>query len=662
MRPPPVYLLLAAAFLGLLGLIEGLRIQGYLQFLELAAYDLLVATAAADIDPDNSPITLIEVTEEDIQHLGNWPVTDRQLTEILHRLMAAQPRVIGVDIYRDLPVPPGRPALDALLSSAPGIIAIEKFPEAGDSGISPPPVLEGTQQVGFSDLVADRGGVVRRGLLFLADGERVGYAFALRLALAYLAGEGLYPQPGRPDPSHMRLGDVTLVPLESNDGAYVGADTAGYQILLDFAGGPSPFSRYRLRQLLDGDIPEEELRDRIIILGVAAASVKDDFLTPFAILGGDQGRAPGSTLHAYTASQLLGYALHDRQPVAFWPEAGEASWTALWIVLGLVGGWLSGHLARLTAIVSVGAALLGLCALLAFRSGWWIPVVAPLLGWVGATGLGLAVNLGRRRREQKVLMGLFACHVSPEVAKIIWDRRDEILHGGRIRPQVLTATVLFSDLKGFTRMSETMDPEPFLEWLNSYMAALTDTVMRFGGFLDDYAGDGLKANFGVPLARTSREQITEDARNAVRCARALAAEIDRMNDLWQARGRARVAMRVGIHTGPVVIGSVGSKARMKFTTVGSQVNLAARLESIREIEDPDPDDTSSSCRVLISSETAQLVREHFRLESKGRFSLKGVAEEREIFQVLDLLAQDDGVCSGPRPLPRTLSVSGHGAR
>ncbi len=640
MRLLPAYLLLATVFLGLLGLIEGLRSQGYLQFLELAAYDLLVAKAYPDNVVRDPPITLIDVTEEDIHQLGNWPVTDLQLTDVLSTLLQAEPRVVGVDIYRDLPVPPGRPELDELLSSHERIVVIEKFPGADDPGIPPPSVLQGSTQVGFSDFVTDGRGTVRRGLLFLANDERVGYAFALRLALAYLAGEGVFPQPGRSDPSHLRLGEITLAPLKSNDGAYVDADMGGYQLLLDFVGGPSPFPRYTLRELLDGKIPVESLRDRILILGVSAASVKDDFLTPFAILGDDRGRVQGSTLHAHTAWQLLENGLHARRPLAFWPDSAELGWMAAWIALGLVAGWLSGHVIRLMTIVPVGAAVLGLCAFLGIRAGWWIPVVPPLLGWIGATGLGLALEAGRRRREQKVLMGLFACHVSPEVATTIWDRRDEVLKGGRIRPQVLTATFLFTDLQGFTRLSESMEPEPFLEWLNGYMAALTDTIMRFGGFLDDYAGDGIKANFGVPLARAGEEQIAEDARNAVRCARALAMDLNRLNGEWRRRGQPPVAMRVGIHTGSVVVGSVGSSSRMKYTTVGSQVNIASRLENIRDIDAPDPEDTSCSCRVLISKETAQLVADQFTLKSKGYFSLKGIAEDREVFQVMDVIEED----------------------
>lgn len=640
MRLRLTYLLLPAALLSLFGLVEGLRSQGYLQFLELAAYDILVATKSRSSIAPDTPITLIDVTEEDIHYLGNWPITDDQLTGILNRLLNAEPRVVGVDIYRDLPVPPGRPQLDSLLSSDERIVVIEKFPGVDDPWIPPPPILLGSSRVGFSDLVTDAHGTVRRGLLFIADSERLGYSFALRLALAYLAGEGIFPQPGQPEPHHIRLGNITLPPLESNDAAYVDADMGGYQILIDFNGGPSPFPRYTLRELLDGKIPAESLRDRILILGVAAISIKDDFHTPYAILGGERGRVSGSTLHAHMAMQLLDHGLRAHRPREFWSDGVELIWLAVWIALGLVTGRLSGHVIRLMTIVPIGVALLGLCTFFAFRIGWWIPVVPPLMGWIGATGLGLALETGQRRREQKILMGLFACHVSPDVANTIWEHRDEVLEGGRIRPQVLTATILFTDLQGFTRLSETMEPEPFLEWLNSYMSALTNTIMRFGGFLDDYAGDGTKANFGVPIARTEEEHVTEDARNAVHCARAFAIELNRLNSDWQRRGRPPVAMRVGIHTGSVVVGSVGSSARMKYTTVGSQVNIAARLESIREIDSPDAEDTSCSCRILISKETAQLVQEHFELESKGYFSLKGIAEDREVFQVRDLIEEN----------------------
>jgi adenylate cyclase len=641
LRIHSTWLLLGLALAFVVGTIALARQLGDLQFLELAAYDLLVATDTRG-SPWKPPIIVINVTEADIHRLGNWPLNDDQLASTLESLLRAGPRVIGLDIYRDLPVPPGTKRLHRLLQGHPQIIAIEKFPGAGSPGIPPPPVLAGTDRVGFSDLVSDPGGIIRRNLLFQANDTEVGYSFSLRLALAYLAADGVYPQPGAANPAFLRLGSVTLVPLEGNEGGYVGADAGGYQILLDYIGGPDPFRHFSLGAWLDGHANPDLLRDRIVIIGVASESVKDRFITPHAILGGHQGDQIGSVMHAHAVWQLLEAALHGRVPMATWSNTQELGWLLLWSCLGLLAGWLSGSVLRLTAGLGLGAsALLSICAL-AFRTGWWIPSVPPLLGLLGAASLSTALRSGRRRREQQVLMGLFARHVSPQVAETIWAHRDEVLEGGRIRPQVLTATVLFTDLQGFTQVSETMAPELFLEWLNSYMGAMTDVIMHWGGVLDDYAGDGIKANFGVPLARGDSEQVAEDARRAVGCALALMAELNRLNRAGRAEGRPCVAMRVGIHTGSVVVGTVGSRLRMKYTTVGSDVNLASRLESLREITCPDPDDEQASCRILVSAATARLLGDSYRMKDLGCFQLRGISHEIGVFSI-ETAAQVGGV-------------------
>jgi adenylate cyclase len=142
-------------------------------------------------------------------------------------------------MYRDVPVPPGTDALNAVLTRDRRVVAVTKFGEGASSGVRPPPVLAGTDQVGFNDILVDPGGVVRRGLLFLDDGTNVLSSFALQLALRYLEPEGVVPSPDPDDEALIRLGRTTIRPLEPNDGGYVRADARGYQFLLDFLGGRS---------------------------------------------------------------------------------------------------------------------------------------------------------------------------------------------------------------------------------------------------------------------------------------------------------------------------------------------------------------------------------------------------------------------------------------
>jgi adenylate cyclase len=236
----------------------------------------------------------------------------------------------------------------------------------------------------------------------------------------------------------------------------------------------------------------------------------------------------------------------------------------------------------------------------------------------------------REKRERASLMHLFARHVSPEVAQAIWKQRDQFLEGGRPRSQKLVETVMFIDLKRFTSLTERMDPHALIDWLNTYLEAMAHLVMEHGGVIDEYTGDGFKADFGVPVPRKSEAEICQDALNAVNCALAMGTEVKRLNAIWQERNLPTADMRIGIFTGPVVAGSLGSARRLKYTTIGDTVNIASRLESF----DKDylgPNSANPACRILIGEATLQCLGNQFRAYKVGEVSLKGKVQKITIY-------------------------------
>ena len=230
-------------------------------------------------------------------------------------------------------------------------------------------------------------------------------------------------------------------------------------------------------------------------------------------------------------------------------------------------------------------------------------------------------------------MQLFSRHVSTEVAEVIWQQRDQFMDGGRPRSQKFTVTVLFTDLRGFTSVSEKIDPQALLDWLNIYMEAMAQLVMQHGGVVDDYFGDAIKADFGVPLPRVTQAEIAHDAVAAVNCALAMERELKRLNSSWQQQDLATVEMRIGIFTGPVVAGSLGSAQRLKYTTVGDTVNVAARLESF-EKDLIDPDLAYSPCRILVGETTLRHLDHQFVTKRVGEANLKGKDEKVTIYRVI----------------------------
>jgi len=612
-------------------LVLALNSAGLLQKMELAVFDgyfKLRPTPA----PAAPRVALVTVTDDDIERLGQWPLSDETLADLLEAIRAQSPRAIGVDIYRDLPVPPGSERLERLFANADELFVVFKFGDENSPAVAPPPSLVGSPRIGFADMMLDPGGIVRRGLLFLDDGSNFAMSLALQLALRYLQPMGIGLQPDAQNPDHLRLGSATLPPLESNDGGYVGADARGYQYLLDYAAGLDGLPAITVQQLQEDPDAAAQLRDRVVLFGVAADSVKDHFLTPFSGSHSETAAVPGVFLHAQMVDQLLRLALGESRPMAFLADNWEHAWMLLWSLLGVALAWQVQSLIRFAVIA--GAATLALLGVTfgAFLNGWWLPLVPAALAWLLSATLVTAYLSGFVLTERRAMMDLFAKHVSPDVAQELWRQREQFFSDGRLETRTLTATVLFSDLENFTPVAEALDPPALMDWLNEYMETMAGLVMDYGGVVDDYYGDAIKANFGVPLPRTTDSEIDRDARQAVDCALAMAGALQRLNAERSHQGIPPVRMRLGISTGPVVAGCLGSAKRMKYTTIGDVVNTAARLEGYaKEVwaTSEQPED----CKILVAGETIDRLGGAYAVEAVGQLSLKGKSDAVTAYRI-----------------------------
>lgn len=612
--------------------IMALRAVRMLEFAELEAYDFFLRSRPNAESPDPR-IVLIGVTEHDIQRL-RWPLSDAVLANLLERLVSLQPRVIGLDIFRDHAVPPGHERLQTTLIRHTHIIGIMTGAGApSEDEVAPPPTLAGTDRIGFADVVSDADGIVRRGLLYLDYKSIIAHSFALRLALVYLESEGIYPQPNSSDPESLQLGEVTLPPLESNDGGYVGVDARGYQFLLDFAGAPAEFVTYSVGDVLAEKLTPTALLDKIVIIGVTAKSVKDYFLTPFSLSLDPDQRIFGIALHGHAISQLLRAALEGVKPIRVLGDPWEAGLTWLWTLGGgLLGLWVH-SIWRFSLSASAGLTIIAAMGYGAMALRWWIPVVPPAIGWLVAASLVTAYISNQEKVQRGQLMQLFSRYIPSDIAASLWQQRHLFLHDGRPRPQKLMATVFFSDLKGFTAIAEQLDPDALMEWLNDYMKTMARLVMDHGGIVDKFMGDAIMALFGAPLARTSEAEIEADALHALACAMAMSRDLSRLNHKWRAQGLPTVGMRIGIFTGPLVVGSVGSSNRMEYTALGDTVNIAARLESFDK-ETGLKDGVLDNCRILIGDTTMNYVANYYHARPVGNVNLKGKRKSVTVFQII----------------------------
>jgi adenylate cyclase len=613
------------------GLIAGIARFGGFQTADLLLHDALLGS----LSPSSAPprISLVTISERDIdQVLKGWPIDDDRLAEVLTRIVAMRPRGIGVDIYRDKPVPPSSGRLPRVIAEHPEIIVARKFPDETSSGV-PPPSYASAGQVGCNDIVVDPDGNVRRALLYLGDEDPPCYAFALRLSLLYLAKVGIGEMPSEPGSSLLRLGRSTLTPFESNDGGYVAADAGGYQVLLDFRDPLRNAPRYDLGRLLNGPIDVADFSDRLVLIGVDAESVKDRFQVVRANAQGADGAMPGVALHGVIVSQLLRAALDGETPIAVVPDSLEYLWLAFWCALGAA---LTGHARRvgLLVAVTVGGIVTNLgvdYALMA--NSFWLPIVPSLGGWVAAISTNTALVARREHQQRALLKRLFALHVDSRIAEEIWAHREALCRGGHIAPKKLVATIFFSDLQGFTRVAESLEPEVFIAWLNEYLDAMTAIIQRHGGVVIRFIGDAILAGFGVPVARLSNDEIARDALNACRCALEIRRVLVELNQNWIQRGLPTATMRIGINTGTILAGSLGNKDRLEYTVHGDVVNTAARLEQMDKC-DFQPDPLESPCRTLIGGATQAYVAALMIHRCVGSIVMSGKSSAVEVYELL----------------------------
>jgi adenylate cyclase len=612
----------------------GLREAGLLQPIELIAHDRLLMASngfAGALQP--SPVLLIRIQEKDIVELGH-PLSDATLARVLEILSSFEPRAIGVDIFRPQAVGKGREALEAVVTGNSRIVMAHRLEDRHSEGVPPPFGLIETVHCGFSDLVPDPGGIIRRGLLILWDDTGKSFlSFPLQLALAYLRDEGITLTDDPSNPEFVRLGDTTIRAFRHRDGGYVRADAGGYQYLLDYRRGRAPFPSFTVGEVLEGEVDPAAVRQRIVIIGTTSPSVQDQHDTPYNTGSGGEPAMYGIEIHAHSVDQLLRIALAGDEPVVSWPEWTENIWILGW---GLLGGFLATLIRSALGGTITGLASLGSLTFVAtalFFRGVWIPVVPPTLAWVTSAALGLAYVFQREHAERAHLRRLFDMFVSSKLVDSIWDQRAEFMDGRTPRPQWAVLTVMMTDLQGYTSATERMDPATHLEWVNEYLVAMSRLVEAHGGIVDDYAGDGIKANFGVPIARTEDEQIKTDAVNAVSCALAMGRELERLNQRWRDRELPSARMRIGIHTGMAATGSIGSEHRLKYTSVGDTVNVASRLESFDKAgfeSEPDP----RGFRILVGEPTWRRLGDRFCTAYIGASGLKGRSEEIEIYEVL----------------------------
>ncbi|WP_201321659.1 CHASE2 domain-containing protein [Pseudanabaena sp. lw0831] len=378
------------------GILLGMRFVGIFQPLELAVYDLFFQWRPSEAIDDR--IVVVAINEPDIQKFGS-PISDATLAKLLNLIKQQQPRAIGLDIYRDLPVPMQYGSeyqqLVNIFASTPNLVGIRKVIVNQDgSDVAASPVLEKLNQVAANDFLPDGDGKIRRILLSLKDkqGKTITSLSAV-LAIEYLKKENISLEVVNPKTQQYKLGKAIFSPIVENDGGYVRQGMGGYQILSNFRNFQDGFHTVSLSDVLNGNTAQDIFRDRLVIIGITAESNTDYFITPYnsTTLGNPFPVTSGVILHANIASQLIANALDGRPILQVWSKLTESLWIAIWAVIGgLLGNnkrykriLTSSKLAfrlpwKILTISGLGGGLFTV-SYIAFLWGWWMPIVPTLL-------------------------------------------------------------------------------------------------------------------------------------------------------------------------------------------------------------------------------------------------------------------------------------------
>jgi adenylate cyclase len=276
------------------------------------------------------------------------------------------------------------------------------------------------------------------------------------------------------------------------------------------------------------------------------------------------------------------------------------------------------------ATVMVAAAALTISSWAFNVHGVILPLASAELGILGMLApSGFLLRYAHERAvrdateaERAAIMDIFSKCVSPEVADTLWQQRGDLSIAGERR----IVTLIFTDIRGFTTLSESVDSAIVVEWLNEYFSRMHRIVTSYGGHINKFIGDGLMIVFGAPIDRGQKLE----ARAAVACGLEMLAEVERMNEEWKDKDRPLIAIGVGVHTGEATCGVVGAEGRLEYTIIGDTVNLSARLESTTK---------EKGVPILISDSTAALLGIDYETRPLGDVKVKGKNQSTEVFTV-----------------------------
>ena len=592
------------------------------------------------LDVSESPIVILAIDDQtDASTPDRWPWPREYFAHVIENLEEAGAKVIGVDVIFDQADQHGfesdRAFTEVLERYDNVVLSGKLFRTSGrmESTILVPPydTFERTGVAwGLVSSEVDRDGIYRRYLIAQKHLDNMYGSFVIEVLRLYRGTGRDIEIEDKPD--RFICGEDTIPKFDN------------YSMLINYAGPAYTFPVYSFDNVLDDaefdllyeydvdtfDDPGDEdlglppgllhsgiLKDKIVLIGSTMQELHDDFPTPFLEVRDEVGVArkaltPGVEVHANALETILSKN--------YLKKRGFIEHLSILLILGLMMYFITSYLPTVWGVIgSIFLALVYVIAntILFAQNGLILEITAPLLlSLFSFTGYN-AYQYILAQREKRMIRGAFAHYVPEKVVAEILKDPDKLQLGGEER----VVTVLFSDVVGFTPISEKLTPSELVHLLNDYLTEMSEIILTNEGIIDKYEGDAIMAEFGVPVPHEDHAQI------ACRTALEMQGRLAELRKKWKKEGRPQLAARVGINTGEVIVGNMGSRDVFDYTVIGDAVNLGSRLEGANKFY---------GTQIMISEYTYELVKDDFHARMLDIIRVKGKAEPIKVYELIGL--------------------------
>jgi adenylate cyclase len=635
------------------------------ELLELKAYDLKVSLRG--MRPVSGQVVIIAIDERSLQREGRWPWPRTRLAKLVDKLTESGAAAIGLDLLfpeKDIYVPFDEMISEIEKKDLTGVSRkklVSWLKQVGDSdakfaaalrrsersvlgyfvyatveqaegsaelmgpkefellafseysmvqfsdqslkhdflrpmtavGLSIPSLMNAANSSGYVSYKPERDGVLRFVPLVQAHNKALFPPLSLQLLKeATRLNSVVRVSPDRI--TEILLGDIAIPITETGD------------FLINYYGPKQTFTHLSASDVMDGTVKPEQLKNKIVLVGVTANALSDIHITPYDPL------SPGVEVHASIIENILNQDFLQHPP-----------WVRLLDIVVILGAGLLLGLAALyfkafgTAVFlvfGVGGYLVA-DYLLFTQQGLWVhtvyPVFSQLLVYSGIT----LYRFMFEEREKRFIKGAFSQYLAPAVVDRLVEDPQLLKLGGERK--VLTA--FFSDVAGFSTIAEQLEAEELVDLLNDYLTDMTEIILKYEGTIDKYEGDAIIAFFGAPIS------LEDHASRTCLAAIDMQKRLTELREGWKKEGRHELFMRIGINTGQMVVGNMGSINRMDYTMMGDSVNLAARLEGVNK---------QYQTYTMISEFTYDMAKDDIEARELDSIRVVGKQEPIKIYEVL----------------------------